>query len=80
MLNRLSEDKYVVSRRCFLVETKRLLKLGRLLLIPVRMRILSEGWKLVEKHHIYQAGVLQVVSAKMVGASQFLTSDEKLTM
>ncbi|MEM3712830.1 MAG: hypothetical protein QXR97_04770 [Thermoproteota archaeon] len=56
----------------------RLLKLGRLLLIPIRMKILSEGWKLVEKHHIYQADALQVVSAKTVGALQFLTSDEKL--
>lgn len=78
MRNRLSEEKHKVSRRRFLVETRRLLKLGRLLLIPVRMRILCEAWRLVEKHHIYQADALQIVSAKTVNAFQFLTGDEKL--
>ncbi|MBO3832942.1 MAG: hypothetical protein FGF51_06095 [Candidatus Brockarchaeota archaeon] len=51
MRNSLSEEEHTVIRRRFLVETRRLLKLGRLLLIPFRMRILSEAWRLVEKPH-----------------------------
>lgn len=75
---RLSLKEYVVSRRRFLLETMRLVKLGRVILIPLRMRILSESWKLVEEYHIYQADALQIVSAKNVNASQFLVSDERL--
>ena len=42
------------------------------------MAILEHSWKLVEKHHIYEADALQVASAKHVKAKEFLTSDEKL--
>lgn len=54
------------------------MKLGMLLLIPVRTKILVESWKLIEKHHIYQADALQIVSAKIVDALQFQVSDKDL--
>jgi predicted nucleic acid-binding protein len=74
----LSKEKHAISRRRFLLETRRLIKLGRLMLIPLRMRILIESWKLIEKHHIYQADALQIASAKNVNASQFLVGDKGL--
>jgi predicted nucleic acid-binding protein len=76
--NRLSKEKHAISKKRFLLETRRLIKLGRLMLIPIRIRILSESWKLIEKYHIYQADALQIASAKNVNASQFLVSDKKL--
>lgn len=76
--NRLDQEKYIILRKRFLLETRRLVKLDRLLLIPLRMRILFESWKIIEKYHVYQADALQIVSAKNVNATQFLVSDKKL--
>jgi len=76
--NRLDEEKYMVSKRRFLMDTKRLMRLGTLLLVPVRVKLLVECWKLIEKHHVYQADALQIVSARAIKASEFLTSDKKL--
>jgi len=78
MQDRLSLQKYMASKKRFLFEARRLVKLGILLLVPVKTGLLSESWKLIEKHHVYQADALQIVSAKAVDASEFLTSDKGL--
>jgi predicted nucleic acid-binding protein len=76
--NRLDREKYITSKRRFLLDTKRLVKLGMALLIPVKTGLLVEGWKLIERYHIYQADALQIVSAKAINASEFLTGDKGL--
>ncbi|RLE98361.1 MAG: PIN domain nuclease [Thermoprotei archaeon] len=77
-LGRVSSEAYSLARRRFLLETRRMARLGILVLVPVRLRILRACWSLIEKHHIYQADALQIASAKYVDARQFLTADEKL--
>lgn len=69
---------YLVTKSRFLSETRRLVRLGVLRLIPVRLRLLIETWRLLERHHVYHADALQIVSAKFSGASEFFTADKKL--
>ena len=47
-------------------------------LIPVRLKLLVECWKLLEKHHVYQADALQVTSAKAINAAKFFTYDKRM--
>jgi predicted nucleic acid-binding protein len=67
-----------VARESFIAETVRLLKLGVAKVVPVRSRLLAESWLLVEKHHIYEADALQIVSAKNLGVDQLLSGDQRL--
>ncbi len=75
---RVDDEAYRVVRRRFLLETRRMVRLGVALVVPLKLRILREGWKLIEKHHIYEADAVQIASAKHVSASQFLTGDKRL--
>jgi len=75
---RLDDQSYSEARRRFLLETRRLLRLDALLLVPLRTRILVESWRALEKYHIYQADALQIASARYVGSSQFFSGDKKL--
>ena len=75
---RLGEKEYLLARRRFLLETRRLLRLGQLLLVPLRTRILRKSWRLVEKYHVYQADALQIVSAKTINSTRFLVADKRL--
>lgn len=59
-------------------ECLRLLMLDALITVPVNSSILSNTWEMIEKHHIYQADAIQVVSFKESGADLFLSSDELL--
>jgi len=77
-LNRISEEDYARARRAFLSETRRLARLGLAMIVPMRSAILVDSWRLLEKHHIYQADALQIASAKYVRATQFLVADERL--
>jgi predicted nucleic acid-binding protein len=54
------------------------MRLGSMLIIPIRTRILRESWKLVEKHHIYAADALQIASERQAGSTRFLTGDKQL--
>jgi len=74
----LGDGDYAAARTMFIGETVRLLKLRLLLLVPVHARLLASAWELVEKHHIYQADALQIVSAKHTNASEMYTGDEDL--
>ena len=75
---RLSSDDYEVVRRRFILETKRMVRLGLALVVPLKVGILKESWQLLEKHHIYEADALQVATAKHVGAARFMTGDKHL--
>ena len=77
-LGRLSEKAYSTARRRFLLEVRRMSRLGAMLVVPVRVRILARAWRLVEEHHIYVADALQVATAEYVRASQFMTGDGRL--
>ena len=70
-LGRLGGEAYFAARR-------RMSRLGSLILVPVRARLLMECWRLVEKYHIYEADALQITSAKWVKAKTFLTGDGRL--
>ena len=74
----LSQEDYMTVKRRFLLETRRLLRLGVLRLIPVRFKLLIESWNLIEKHHIYEADAIQIVSAKALNATQFFTGDKRV--
>jgi predicted nucleic acid-binding protein len=73
----ISED-YEAARESFIAETVRLMKLGVVKVVPVRSKLLAESWPLVEKHHIYEADALQIVSAKNIGADKLLSGDQRL--
>ena len=75
---RLGEREHLLTRKRFLSETRRLLRLGQLLLVPLRMRILLESWRIAEEHHIYQADAIQIGSAKFVKSTDFLVADRRL--
>ncbi|MBS7639276.1 type II toxin-antitoxin system VapC family toxin [Candidatus Bathyarchaeota archaeon] len=78
MRDLLSHEAYTIVKRRLLLETRRLLRLGVLIPVSVRFKLLTESWNLVEKHHIYVADALQIVSARAVNAAQFFTGDRKL--
>ncbi len=77
-VGRIDDKTYDLVRRRFLLETRRLMKLGSMLIAPLRARILRQAWKLIEKYHIYEADAIQVVSAKHVNADSLLTGDKRL--
>ncbi|AEC51200.1 PilT protein domain protein [Pyrococcus sp. NA2] len=74
----LDEETYAFLRRALLADVKRLSRLGVLEVVPVHSLILVDAWKLIERHHIYQADALQIVSAKHEMAEEFYTSDKRL--
>jgi predicted nucleic acid-binding protein len=76
--NWLESEDYRAARELFISETVRLIKLGVAKVVPVRSRLLAESWLLVEKHHIYEADALQIVSAKTLGVDQLLSGDQRL--
>jgi len=77
-IGRVDDEVYDVIKRRFLLETRRMVRLGPALVVPLKIRILRESWRLIEKYHIYEADAIQVASARYVNASRFLTGDERL--
>ncbi|MGB9658920.1 MAG: type II toxin-antitoxin system VapC family toxin [Nitrososphaerales archaeon] len=78
MKNILNPEDFLKAKSRFLLEAKRLLKLGVLRLVPVRFKLLIKSWDILEKHHIYQADALQIASAKSVNATKFFTGDKRV--
>ncbi|MEM0050080.1 MAG: type II toxin-antitoxin system VapC family toxin [Candidatus Bathyarchaeia archaeon] len=78
VLGRIREEDYVVTKKRFLAETIRLVRLGVLFIVGMRRSILRDSWRLVERYNIYQADALQVASAKSVKAEQFFVADRNL--
>lgn len=74
----LSGEDREKARRQFIGETLRLLRLRILSTIPVKARLLVQTWPLIEKHQIYEADALQIVSAKHIKAQSFYTADAHL--
>ena len=76
-IGRLSNGDYIIAKRRFLSETKRLIKLGVMIIVPLKTGIIKETWNLIEKHHIYEADALQLASARYVKAQTFMTGDRQ---
>lgn len=74
----LSDDDYNMAREGFIMETIRLVKLGLVRLIPVRVRLVTQAWSLIEKHRIYEADAIQIASADYVDASKIYSGDKRL--
>lgn len=74
----LKKENHKTARETFITETLRLLKLGLIKTIPVRTKLLTDSWTLVEKYHIYQADALQIVSAKNINTNRLLSADKKI--
>ena len=74
----ISGGDYERVRAMFRAETRRLIKLKILRIVPVKSRLLVKTWRLIEKHHIHVADALQVVSAEYVGADKLVTGDRRL--
>jgi predicted nucleic acid-binding protein len=71
-------EDFKAARDSFIAETARLIKLGVAKVIPIRSKLLTQSWLLVEKYHIYEADALQIVSAKTLDADQLLSGDQRL--
>jgi hypothetical protein len=77
-IRRIDEEAYAITRRRFLLEMKRMTRLGLAAVTPIRIKTLIDAWKLIEKHHIYEADALQIATAKQLKATKFLTGDKHL--
>ncbi len=77
-IGRIDGETYNIVKRRFLLETRRMMKLSLIIVIPLKLKILEESWNLIEKHHIYEADAIQITSAKYINATQFLTGDKRL--
>jgi predicted nucleic acid-binding protein len=60
--------------KMFLSETIRMPKLGILKIVPIRLSIVVESWRIIENY----ADALQIASAKHIRASELYTADKKL--
>lgn len=74
-LNRKMYETVLVS---YIDETLRLIRLGLVKIIPVKISLIIGTWNLIDKYQIYEADALQLVSAKSVNAEQFLSGDKRL--
>ena len=74
----IDEKTYDFIRRALLADIKRLSRLGVLELVPVHSMLLADAWNVLQRHHIYQADALQIVSAKYGSAEEFYTADKRL--
>jgi predicted nucleic acid-binding protein len=75
-IGRIDVEAYQITRKRFLLETRRMTRIGLIPIVPIKISILRDSWRLIVKHHIYEARALQISSAKYIGASQFLTGDK----
>ena len=74
----IENEIFSTLKMALLGDVKRMAGLGIMRLVPVHSMLLVDSWKLVEKHHIYQADALQIVSAKYESAEEFYTADKRL--
>ncbi len=74
----ITKEDYRNAYLRFRAETRRLIKLNVLRIIPVKSKLLIKTWSLITKYHIYIADALQIVSAKTINADKLVTGDKKL--
>ena len=77
-IGRIDDETYNIIKNRFMLDVKRLSKFGMALVIPLRINILKNSWKIIERYHIYIADALQIVSAKHVNADGLISSDKCL--
>ncbi len=74
----INEEEYRKVQLQFKAETKRLIKLKVLRIVPVKSKLLVKTWGLIIKYKMYVADALQIVSAKYVKADKLVTGDKEL--
>ncbi|MBC7129685.1 hypothetical protein H5T51_00505, partial [Candidatus Bathyarchaeota archaeon] len=57
-IHRIDKEAHIITRRGFLLEVKRMTGLGLAIVTPIKVKILINAWKIMEKHHIYEADAL----------------------
>src|SRR3990170_1641847 len=60
---RLAPGGLARGRRALLGESARLVRLGVLLIGPLRARLVRRSWTLLLKHRLYQADAVQIATA-----------------
>jgi len=65
-IGRIDVEAYQIARKRFLVKARRMTGIGLILIVPIKISILRDSWRLIEKHHIYEADALQISSAKYI--------------
>ncbi|MGQ9479607.1 MAG: type II toxin-antitoxin system VapC family toxin [Thermoproteota archaeon] len=79
MRNRIIDEAgFKVALRNFLLETLKLMELGRLNVLPVTAGSLLNSWMIVLEDHIYMADALQISSALETEAEELITADKLL--
>jgi len=71
----ITQQKHEEAVRNFAGECLRLMMLEALNTVPVNSSVLSDSWDLIERHRIYQADALQIVSCKRSQADLLLSAD-----
>lgn len=74
----INEDSFTNALNSFAGETLRLAKLLTLEIIPVTFDLLSDAWRIILQHHIYEADAIQIMTAKNLNTDIFLSADQKL--
>jgi len=62
----------------FAQETKKLVAMRKLRVLPMSSEVFSASWDLVLKHHIYQGDALQIATTRQMRADILLSADRKL--
>lgn len=74
----ISHIQHAEAVKMFSGECLRLLMIDALATVPVNSSILGETWKVIEKHHIYEADAIQIVSSMGSDSDYFISSDRSL--
>ena len=62
----------------FAGETKKLVTMRKLRVLPVGAGVLSDSWDLPLRRQAYQADAVQVATARQIGAGMLLSADRRL--
>jgi predicted nucleic acid-binding protein len=59
-IGRIDVEAYQITRKRFLLETNRMTRIGLILIVPIKISTLRDSWRLIVKHHIYEARASQI--------------------
>jgi len=74
----LSEDEFTTALKKFVDELIKLLRLRSIEIIPTLTPLLTETWKLILDHHVYEADALQLSACTHSRSDTFLSGDKGL--
>jgi len=74
----ISQPNYDKAITLFANETLRLARIAMLQVIPLYGYLLVDAWKLIPRHHLYEADAIQISTSKHTEARLLLTADKRL--